>query len=109
MKQVLVVLWIVGCVALTVRRIPDFSSDRALWLSAWPSDRPRVAVNIAAALIRTGEHETGAIWALRALDLTERDASDYEREAVTAIVRRQLNYINLFIRICDRPAYSSHC
>lgn len=108
-RTILVGLWILGCVALSVQRIPAFSSDRALWGRALPSDRPRVAVNYAAALIRDGEPEIGAIWSVRAVELAERPSSAYEREAVAEIVRRQLNYINILTPICDRPFYRLHC
>ena len=107
--RVLLAVWFLGCVLLSVARIPAFSSDRALWLAALPSERPRVAINVASALIHDGNYEGGALWSVRGLELAKRPASAYEREAVTLLVQRQLNYVNLFVPICDRPLYQSHC
>lgn len=102
-------LWIVGCVLLTVARIPVFSSDRALWWAALPSERPRVSANVAAALMQSGDYEGGALWSARAVELAQRPASAYEREAVRELVARQLNYANLFTNLCDRPSFQPHC
>ena len=107
--KVAIGLWILGCVLLTMARIPAFASDRALWMAALPSERPRVAVNVASALLQSGDPEGAALWSVRALELAQRPASDYEREAVREIVVRQLNYANLFVGLCDRPAYRLHC
>ena len=71
-----------GCVLLSVARIPAFSSDRALWWAALPSERPRVAINVASAMLRAGDYEGGALWSVRAVELAKRPASAYEREAV---------------------------
>lgn len=109
MKPVLAIWFVVGCAFLSWVRIPDFSSDRALWWSALPSMAPRVHVNVAAALIRDGVWESGGLYALAALEYAERPVSAYEREAVQRIVRNQLWYIDTFYPICDRPAYSPHC
>ena len=103
-------VWIVGCVLLTMARIPAFASDRALWWAALPSERPRVSANVAAALMRAGDYEGGALWSVRAVELAQRPASAYERDAVRDLVMRQLNYANLFTdNLCDRPLFRPHC
>ena len=109
MTKALLGCWLLGCVLLSVARIPAFASDRALWWAALPSERPRVAVNVAAALIREGELEAGALWSVRAVELAARPASAYERDAVRQIVRYQLLYVHAQMPVCDRPSFQSHC
>lgn len=94
---------------LTALRVPAFQSDRALWFSALPSDRPRINVNVAAALLTEGEIETGVLFSVRALELTQAPERAYERAAVETIVRAQLRWANLFSPVCDRPRYQPHC
>lgn len=94
---------------LTALRVPAFQSDRALWWAALPSERPRVYVNVAAALITSGEFEAGALYAVRAVQLTAPPERAYERAAVATIVRAQLQWVNLFQPICERPLYQPHC
>lgn len=103
-------VWLVaGYVLLTVARIPDFRSDRALWLSAWPSKAPRVAANIAAALARDGAFESAGFFALTAVALSQREQSYYERAAVFQVVRNQVQWIDTFYPLCDRPDYQPYC
>lgn len=109
MRLVLSIWLLVGCALLTTARIPVFRSDRALWMAALPSEKPRVLVNVAAALIQQRSWESGADYALQALALAERPQSAYERAAVHALVRKQLLWVSLSVPICDRPAYQPHC
>lgn len=105
----LIGLGLLVCAVLTASRVPVFQSDRALWWSALPSERPRVHVNVAAALILAGEYEAGALFSVRAIELTQAPERAYERAAVATIVRSQLRWADTFQPICDRPSFQPHC
>lgn len=105
----LVGLGLLVLAGLTALRVPVFQSERALWWAALPSERPRVHVNVAAALLMDGELETGLLFSLRALELTKPPERAYEREAVAKIVRAQLRWADTFHPVCNRPSYQPHC
>lgn len=100
---------LVGCALLTTARIFAFSSDAALWLSALPSDAPRVHINVAAVYLQDGDNERALVHMGKALELAERPASAYEREAVTAIVLNQLAMLQWRIPVCERPSWRRYC
>lgn len=94
---------------LSALRVPAFQSDRALWWAALPSERPRVHVNVAAALMGEGEFHSGAWYAVRAVELAQAPERAYERDVVATIVRAQLRWADTFQPICDRPYFQPHC
>lgn len=100
---------VLGCALLTGARIPAFGSDLALWAAAYPSEAPRVSINLAAALLRDGQWDAASLASLRAWDLAQRPESDYERAAVLEIVKRQIQYRDAWAPICTHPAYSPFC
>lgn len=109
MRIVLAIAIVAGCALLTVARIPAFSSNASLWASALPSNAPRVSVNAAAALLEHGQWELAGQMSLKALRLAERPESAYEREAVRAIVRRQVQYLDTWYPVCARQDFSPLC
>lgn len=109
MTRLLLSAIVVGGGLLTAARLHAFSSDAALWASAQPSNAPRVSVNSAAVLIGQQQFELAAQMGLHAIALADRPASAYEREAVRAIVQRQLRLIDSWLPVCSRPDYSPHC
>lgn len=109
MRILLTVFLIGGCALLTGARIPVFASDKALWMAALPSTAPRVSVNVAAALLNAGTWESAGDYALHAVELSQRPESTYERAAVLALVKLQIQYLDTWHPVCDRPAYQPYC
>lgn len=109
MKIGLSVVLLVGCALLTGARIPAFESDRALWMAALPSTAPRVSVNVAAALLNDGTWESAGDYALQAVKLSQRPESTYERAAVLTLVKLQIQYLDTWHPVCDRPSFQPYC
>jgi hypothetical protein len=109
MVRAVAVAIVLGCALLTGARISAFSSDEALWRSAYPSEAPRVSINIASALLISGQFDEAGLWSLRAWDLAQRPQSAYERQAVFALVQHQIQYLNAWTPVCSHPAYSPFC
>lgn len=109
MRGWLVGLLLLSCAWLTAMRVPAWQSDRALWWAALPSDKPRVLLNVSAALIRDGDYQGAALWAHRAVWMAQQPERRGERELVLRLVQNQLRWIDLWQPVCDRPAYSPYC
>lgn len=78
-------------------------------MAALPSKAPRVSVNVAAALIRDREWEIAAAYSLASVQLASRQASAFESRYVREIVTRQLQFIDAWYPVCDRPDYLPYC
>lgn len=109
MRLIFAVWLLAGYALLTGARIPVFASDRALWMAALPSAAPRVSANVAAALLREGAWESAGDYALQAIEKAQRPESAYEVDAVRHLVQLQVQYLDTWHPVCDRPVFAPYC
>ena len=107
MKMALLVCVVLA--GLTIRQLPHFRDNHALWSHAVTvtPNMARPALNLAVAYRQRGQFEQAASWLIIAGPLTERDprGAEYRRH-----IARELNYLEITgYLVCDLPSAQPYC
>jgi len=98
MRHAILWLTLALCAGLTVRQIPVWASDRAVWEQAARTHPTAVrpAVNLAAHYVLARDFEQARYWIAHARQLVRAPGRERERDAVLMILDRQELWIDAF-------------
>lgn len=94
---------------LTVRQLPVWSSDLALWGAAvsFNATSPRPALNYGIALRKAGRPDEAAIWLIRAADRSMKHPREIDYRRAVAAQFFAIEATGYYI--CDTPHIRFHC